>query len=107
MKKGFVFFLIVASHQLAAQESLQPLSVEKIMRDPKWIGTSPSGLYWSSDGKYLLFRWNPEKASSDSLYYITKDNLQPVKTNGRMRKEVVPALSVTYNKSRTAIAFAL
>src|SRR5882724_7365814 len=38
------------------------LTVEKIMQDPKWIGTSPSDPYWSRDGKYLFFNWNPEKA---------------------------------------------
>ena len=29
---------------------LSPLTVNKIMRDPKWIGTSPSNLQWTADG---------------------------------------------------------
>ena len=34
------------------------------MSDPKWIGTSPSGLQWSADGKTLFFNWNPDKANA-------------------------------------------
>ena len=37
------------------------LTVEQIMRDPKWIGTSPSEIFWSYDSKAINFRWNPEK----------------------------------------------
>ena len=77
MKKVLFFVLFAWSMQAFAQTKLEKLTVEKIMRDPKWIGTSPSGAYWSADGKYLLFNWNPEKAVSDSLYYITKDNVVP------------------------------
>ena len=88
------------------QQKLEPLTVEKIMRDPKWIGTSPSNPYWSEDGKYLLFNWNPEAAVSDSVYYITSGNLTPVKTSFAFRNGIVRANSVQYNSNRTAIVYA-
>ena len=49
------------------------------MRDPKWMGTSPSGTFWGNDGNTLYFLWNPDKAPSDSLWYITTTNKIPQK----------------------------
>ncbi|MCP9770093.1 S9 family peptidase [Lacihabitans sp. LS3-19] len=48
--------------------SQSKLTVEKIMQDPKWIGTSPSEISWSDDSKSIYFKWNPEKNLGDSLY---------------------------------------
>ncbi len=75
------------------------------MRDPKWIGTSPSGIYWSQDGKYLLFNWNPEKGESDSLYYITPVDLRPVKTDFRFRDAVISHETINYDKDRTTFVY--
>jgi len=65
----FLFsFLMMASAVLLAQNAPGVLTVEKIMRDPKWMGHSPSALQWSVDGSRLVFSWNPGDAESDSLY---------------------------------------
>lgn len=57
------------------QTNLETLTVEKIMRDPKWIGSSPSQLQWNTSSDTLFFLWNPTQADNDSLYFITlKDN---------------------------------
>lgn len=45
-----------------------PLTVDYIMRDPSWMGTFPSGHYWSADSKQIYFNYNPEKNLADSLY---------------------------------------
>src|SRR5829696_2440546 len=71
MKFYCTLLLLVMTPALWAQKTLAPLTVEKIMRDQDWIGTSPSNPYWSADGRYLFFQWNPVNALSDSLYYIT------------------------------------
>ncbi|WP_315816592.1 hypothetical protein [Paraflavitalea speifideaquila] len=84
MRKSTLFTLALLA-AISASSQTNPansLTVEKIMRDPKWIGTSPSGPEWSFDGKYLLFSWNPEKATSDSVYYITPTALTPKKHPG-------------------------
>ncbi len=48
------------------------LSVATIMQDPKqWVGTAPSGVFWSDDSRTVYFNWNPDRAKSDSLYKIT------------------------------------
>ncbi|NVK48223.1 MAG: S9 family peptidase [Cyclobacteriaceae bacterium] len=46
------------------------LSVEYIMRDPKWMGYFPSDIRWSDDSQTIYFQYNPEENPSDSLYQI-------------------------------------
>ncbi|RIW15582.1 S9 family peptidase [Algoriphagus lacus] len=46
------------------------LTVDYIMRDPKWMGTFPSAPFWSEDGKQIYFKYNLEKDPVDSLYKI-------------------------------------
>src|SRR6185312_8126781 len=52
----------------AHAQVLEKLTVEKIMRHPKWIGVAPTSPHWSPDSKTIYFYWNPESAISDSLY---------------------------------------
>jgi dipeptidyl aminopeptidase/acylaminoacyl peptidase len=101
MKKLLFYLLLGLSCHAFGQQKLDKLSVENIMRDPKWIGTSPSGAYWSSDGKYLFFNWNPEKSISDSLYYISNDNTIPRKAPASLWQNTLRASSVVYNHLRT------
>ena len=75
------------------------------MRDPKWIGTSPSSPQWSVDGKSIFFNWNPEKASADSLYYITLDNKTPVKATISQKQNLLSANALQYNKAKTAYLY--
>ncbi len=90
------FFLFV---QLASAQ-LTELTVEKIMRDPKWIGTSPSNIRWSVDSKTVYFNWNPEKNPGDSLYKITLSNLSPQKVSKAERLSLPNAgvYNTTYTK---------
>lgn len=83
----------------------EKLTVEKIMQDPKWIGTSPSDPFWSADGKYLFFKWNPDKAPDDSLYYITREDHHPQKAPYSLLASVVNDNNVSYNNTHTAGVF--
>ncbi|MGX1753577.1 prolyl oligopeptidase family serine peptidase [Sphingobacterium sp. NPDC055346] len=49
---------------------LSPLTVEKIMRDPKWMGTSPSNYRWSDNSRFLYFDWNPEGKDKAQVYRL-------------------------------------
>ena len=91
MKKIFFFLLIAAAVKGYTQNKIDSLTVDLIMRDPKWIGTSPSRPYWSIDGKYLFFSWNPENKISDSVYYITPTNLIPQKASYDMLQKNISA----------------
>jgi dipeptidyl aminopeptidase/acylaminoacyl peptidase len=90
---------------VTTQQATENLTVEKIMQDPKWIGSSPSDPYWSSDGKYLFFKWNPDKAPDDSLYYITREDQRPQKAPYALQRSAVSADNLIYNTARTACVF--
>ena len=67
-KKIFLLQSLLWIASLAQAQT--PLSVDYIMRDPKWMGTFPAAHFWSSDSKQIYFSYNPEKNPTDSLYKI-------------------------------------
>ena len=97
--------LLCCCLNVRAQQPLGKLTVEKIMRDPKWMGSSPSNIGWSADGKRLYFSWNPNAAVADSIYYLDLPGKMPVKLPASERKNVLYESGVIYNKQRTAYAF--
>jgi len=97
-----LFFIGLLTMGTAAQ-TLTELTVEKIMRDPKWIGTAPSNIRWSHDSKTIYFNWNPEKAPGDSLYKITVQNRVPQKVS-KAERLGNPA-SGTYTKTFTKMVY--
>ena len=99
------YCLLFASLPAIAQNEPGVLTVEKIMRDPDWIGHSPSGLQWSPDGSKLAFNWNPGSAESDSVYFISKLALQPQKASKSDRDSWVSEGAVEYNQKRTAYVY--
>src|SRR5204863_4698467 len=95
-----VFFLLISFTSFS--QKLDKLTVEKIMRDPKWIGTSPSNVYWNADGDSLYFNWNPDNLPSDSVYFITLTDHHPVKASAQQKQNIIPDYSTTWNTNRTA-----
>ncbi|MBK9509790.1 MAG: S9 family peptidase [Cytophagaceae bacterium] len=86
-----IFLVTISSF---AQNSL---SVEKIMRDPKWMGTSPSGISWGDVSNSIYFNWNPDNNPADSLYQYSLDT----KKISKVQKEDKISLSLgsgIYNK---------
>ncbi|HEX5652453.1 MAG TPA: alpha/beta fold hydrolase [Chitinophagaceae bacterium] len=97
--------LLMIAVQITAQPPANSLTVEKIMRDPKWIGSSPSNVQWSADGQYLYFSWNPDKNIADSVYYITATNKTPVKADPVMTQQLTGMGSIVYNQAYSAYVF--
>ncbi|WP_111669708.1 S9 family peptidase [Algoriphagus litoralis] len=60
-------FLVLFLAEATAQSKL---SVDYIMRDPKWMGTFPSSHHWGEDGNQIFFQYNLENDPADSLYKI-------------------------------------
>jgi dipeptidyl aminopeptidase/acylaminoacyl peptidase len=81
-------------------QKLETLTVEKIMRDPKWIGVSPSNIRWSDDSKKIYFDWNPENADRDQLFSITPTDTKPVKVSIDEQKNMAPQ-NGSWNKKHT------
>jgi dipeptidyl aminopeptidase/acylaminoacyl peptidase len=86
-----------------AQE-LGELSVQKIMREPAWIGHSPDNFYWGENSGQLFFNWNPENNPEDSLYaYVLSENeIIPIPHEQEMS---FPDRNGVYNKARTEKLF--
>lgn len=103
MKK--ILFIFLLTFQIFAQVKEAPvLSVEYIMRDPKWIGVSPSNPFWSEDGSTLYFNWNPENFAGDSLYKISVNNKSPQKVEFEERK-YLPSRFGSYNQEKSLKLF--
>jgi dipeptidyl aminopeptidase/acylaminoacyl peptidase len=105
MRKNSCFILLFITVTGFAQNQPGPLTVEKIMRDPKWIGTSPANISWGHDSKYIYFNWNPEKAVTDSLYYASKENPVPQKTTYQQRQSVLRNRDITYTSNRSSYVY--
>src|SRR6202000_1716247 len=99
MKKILTLLLLAASTGVIAQK-LDTLSIEKIMRDPKWIGISPSNIRWSDDSKHIYFNWNPNNAERDELYAVTPAEINPVKVRRDEQKSMIPEYGAL-NKKHT------
>lgn len=114
MKKILWFLVFLPTQLLFAQlpqtsttkaESLFPLTIENIMRDPKWIGTSPSDVFWSPDGQKIYFQWNPVLADTDSLYYITLKNHVPQKATLAQTMRAEAARTGTWNQGHSQLTY--
>ncbi len=75
------------------------------MRDPKWIGVSPSNIRWSDDSKKIYFNWNPANTARDELYAITPANTKPIKVSIDDQRLIVPR-SGEWNKTHTQKVYA-
>ena len=100
MIKPFLTLLLVPVCSVAFAQKLDTLTIEKIMRDPKWIGVSPSAVRWSDDSKKVYFNWNTKNTERDELYAITPANTKPVTVSDDERKTIVPAYG-EWNKKHT------
>lgn len=102
MKHTLLFATLLLTSVVASAQ----LTVEKIMRDPKWIGTSPSNVFWSPDSKKIFFSWNPEKKMSDSTYVFTIGSTSPVKASTQEVQLVQAMNNAEYNNARTKKLYA-
>ena len=100
MYKLFLSIAFIGLQLSFAQQSA--LTVEYIMRDPKWMGTPPDGAFWGVDGA-LYFNWNPEAEAAPSLYRVTPKAPRPVRVDDAAREAVVR--QYTYDPARKNVVF--
>ncbi len=99
MRNLLLLTALLGASNLFSQEK-PDLTVSKIMQDPKsWVGTSPSGVYWSEDSKTIYFDWNADMDPSDSLYSVAAP-WTDIKKVSQTSQRNLPGRGV-YNKSRT------
>lgn len=103
MKKLLLYFLLAAPFVANAQQ-LDTLTVEKIMRDPKWMGVAPTNIQWGENSRNIYFNWNPEAAKDDALYQISVDKRKPEKVSDELKKSLDRG-QLTYTKDRSKVLF--
>ncbi|HEY9258373.1 S9 family peptidase [Chitinophaga sp.] len=96
--------IFLSANRIYAQQA-GPLTVEKIMRDPKWIGTSPDNVFWGTDNQTVYFSWNPDKNLTDSLYYAGIKNNIPRKTAAEERALLHAKAGGTYNTDKSLLTY--
>ena len=75
------------------------------MQDPKWIGTSPSNVFWSTDSKKVYFDWNPDKNISDSVYSYLIGSQSITKFSFLESQMLASRNNGVYNTSRTLLLY--
>lgn len=100
-----LFILFISSPALLQAQQPGELTVEKIMRDPAWIGSSPNGINWSEDGKKIYFNWNPDNNKSDSLYAYQLASGQITKTDKTERMAIPSSRGSSYSKDRGKMVY--
>ncbi len=100
MKKITPLFLMLCLFAVSAvaQDSL---SVEKIMRDPSWMGTFPSNVRWDQQGKTIYFNYNKENDPSDSLYKINLAKQGTIEKVGIPELKSIMPSNTSDNKKKT------
>ncbi|MBA6152335.1 S9 family peptidase [Gelidibacter maritimus] len=99
-KSLFLSFLFsVLFINLFAQQS--ELSVEKIMQDPKWMGTFPSNVKWDQNSSGIYFNYNKEADPADSLYRIRLASPKKIEKVSWTEEKEIDFARGTYNKSKS------
>lgn len=100
IKKRLLFtFIFLASLSLSAQTST--LSVEKIMQDPKWMGTFPTNIKWDDHSTFIYFNYNKDNDPADSLYRIAIKNPSKIeKVAWQKEKQLIP-FNGNYTKDKS------
>jgi dipeptidyl aminopeptidase/acylaminoacyl peptidase len=99
MKRTLIFILVIFTISLYAQpvENQSALTIEQIMQGEKFVGYSPSGIFWSQDSKTVYFSWNPEMDTLNSTYKVSVQGGQPEKVS--LGEEMaLPSRFGTYSK---------
>ena len=74
------------------------------MRDPKWMGVSPSNILWDANSRSVYFNWNPESADRDASYSVSISNKNPVKISDNDRRRL-NRRQLIYSLDRSKILF--
>lgn len=93
----FVFALALLSQAFVFAQT-SSLTVEKIMRDPKWMGTSPENIYWDFNSQNVYFNWNPKGNDLSSLFKIGLKQYNPEEVAQSEQSNIVR--QVTYDNAK-------
>ena len=103
MKRLLIIYILLGSTLTYAQQ-LGTLTVEKIMRDPKWMGVAPSNIQWDDNSRNIYFNWNPQNEVTEPLYQISIQKRIPEKAAEITRRNLDRG-SIAYSRDRSKAVF--
>jgi len=90
----------------AAGQAPPALTVEQIMRGPDFVGTEPSIVGWSADGRKFYFRWKKPGEKKAELYFITSKDFIPRKAaDGELEKTPLADVSGRFSRYARFMGF--
>ena len=92
--------------QLAAEPTQAELTVELIMQGPELVGTAPSRLNWSPDGKTLYFAWESPVEEHQRLYRVNRGGGEPERVPEAEAERIEPRLGAVLSKDKRWAAYA-
>ena len=102
---NFAILAFIALSAISLQAQQSDLSVEKIMQDPKWMGTFPSRIQWGIESENIYFQYNLENDPDDSLYKINLSNQSKIaKVPQQEQDKMIPRYG-DYNNKKTEMLF--
>ncbi|SFB73201.1 Dipeptidyl aminopeptidase/acylaminoacyl peptidase [Zunongwangia mangrovi] len=102
---NIAILLLIAFSSITLQSQESDLSVEKIMQDPKWMGTFPSRIQWGIESENIYFQYNLENDPDDSLYKIDLSNQSKILKVSQQEKENMIPRYGDYNDKKTEMLF--
>jgi dipeptidyl aminopeptidase/acylaminoacyl peptidase len=103
MKKLLSLLFLIPATGVFAQK-LDTLTIEKIMRDPKWIGVSPSNIRWANDSKKIFFKWDDDASGDTRLYSVNPADNRVQKVSVAEQRDLAPG-GGEWNKKHTQKVF--
>jgi len=107
-KSRYIHLFIALLGYLSLAQDRPPakptLTVDWIMRDPKWMGNFPGEPYWSEDGRTVYFMWNPASTDADSLYQVSRRGGEPTKVP-RLVEQQLPSRLSRYSRDYSKKVF--
>ncbi|WP_028376796.1 S9 family peptidase [Leeuwenhoekiella sp. MAR_2009_132] len=104
MFKSYLGILLVALmcfSNLTVSAQTSALSVEKIMKDPKWMGNFPENVQWGTQSNTIYFNYNPDGNTSDSLYKIEVNKLDNIQKVSLAERKAMISSYGSFNSSKT------
>jgi len=101
MTKSFFFSILFSVLFINVYAQQSTLSVEKVMQDPKWMGTFPSNIKWDQNSSAIYFNYNKDADPADSLYRILLKNTKSIEKVSWPEEKDTEFARGTYNANKT------
>jgi hypothetical protein len=76
------------------------LTVADIMRGPELVGTAPSRMSWSPDGRTLYFVWKGPQEETEGFYQVARNGSEPQRLPDEEAFRIQPRLRAAYSEDR-------